>query len=416
MHRRFSSKLAVLFLVLTVLAACITFGLTGHATFASSVTSSATQTSTIVDYGAAGYRYEVVPIGANPGFQNPAYNDQAFSNGAGAFGVPLNGCPLDSTIKTDWASNTDILVRRDIDIPAGTMGLTIHLAIDNNAVVYWNGTQVGSVAHGGCAARDSLIASVPNSALVVGANVLAIRGTDLGASTYLDLQVVATASPPTPTPAKPSACPTGTTLSGASWTQQFPGSNSLNDLQEPFRTSAKQFITALTNAHTKPTITATLRPALRAWLMHYSYDIVSKNAKYHIDPRKVSANPNISICWIHTNPDGSYNQQASVAAALAMVNAYGISPFKKSKPLLTPPSLTSNHISGWAMDMVVSWTGTLTIKDASGKVVNIRSGPRTDMNTQLWSVAASYGVYHFGTNKSNAAPSKDALHWSINGK
>jgi hypothetical protein len=24
------------------------------------------------------------------------------------------------------------------------------------------------------------------------------------------------------------------------------------------------------------------------------------------------ANPNIPICWIHTNPDGSYNQQTSV--------------------------------------------------------------------------------------------------------
>ena len=145
----------------------------------------------ILDYGASGYRYEVVPTGADQGFQAPTFNDSAFQDGTAAFGGALNGCPLDLTIKTPWASNTDILVRHDINLTAiPTKGLTIHLAVDNDAVVYWNGVQVGSVVHDGCAAKDTLIANVPNSALVVGENVLAIRGTDRGASTYLDLQVL----------------------------------------------------------------------------------------------------------------------------------------------------------------------------------------------------------------------------------
>lgn len=214
----------------------------------------------------------------------------------------------------------------------------------------------------------------------------------------------------------PSSCPTGTTLSDVSWTKQFPGSKSLSDLQVPFRKSATQFVAALSNAHANINITATFRPVQRAWLMHYSYDIVSLDPNYHIDPRKVPSIAGIPICWVHTKTDGTYDQKASVAAALAMVNAYGISPFSKKHPLLVPPSLTSNHTHGWAMDMSVSWSGTLTISNASGVLIKITSTPRTSMNMQLWQVAASYGVYHYGTDQSTSPPSKDALHWSIDGK
>ncbi len=81
-------------------------------------------------------------------------------------------------------------MRKAIDLPAGTPGLTVHVAVDNDAVVYWNGVQIGSIVHDGCAARDSLIATVPDSAVLAGKNLLAIRGTDRGGSTYLDLQVL----------------------------------------------------------------------------------------------------------------------------------------------------------------------------------------------------------------------------------
>jgi hypothetical protein len=229
-------------------------------------------------------------------------------------------------------------------------------------------------------------------------------------------QVSATSAPsPTPTSTS-SACPAGTTLSSAAWTEQFPDKALLTDLHEPFRTGATQFIAALTNAHAHFKVTSTLRPVQRAWLMRYAYDIVTPNPKWHIDPRNVPSSANIPICWVHTKADGTYNQKASVAAALAMVNAYGISPFRKVKPLLTEPSLTSNHISGWAMDMTVFWSGILTLKDASGKIIKISSGPRTEMNTLLWQVADSYAVYHNGTNKSKVPPAKDAVHWSIDGQ
>jgi hypothetical protein len=144
----------------------------------------------ILDYGASGYHYLVVPVGDDPGFQNPGYNASSFKrDGIAAFGFAANGCPLDKNIKTPWASNTDLLIRRTIDLPAGTTGLTVHVAIDNDAIVYWNGKEIGSTTHDGCAQLDSLKAHVPDKDIQVGKNLLAIRGTDRGASTYLDLQI-----------------------------------------------------------------------------------------------------------------------------------------------------------------------------------------------------------------------------------
>lgn len=211
MSFRFFQKLVVLLVALTTLAISTVFNFAGHPTFASSSSSSSSQTSIIVDYGASGYHYLEVPTGADQGFQAPTYDDSAFHIGSAAFGLALNGCPLDSTIQTNWDSNTDMLVRRDITLPPGTTSLAIHVAIDNDVVVYWNGTQVGATTHDGCAAQDTLIANVPASVLTNGSNVLAVRGTDRGASTYLDLQIVATISMPSPTP-PPTSCsrPVGT--------------------------------------------------------------------------------------------------------------------------------------------------------------------------------------------------------------
>jgi hypothetical protein len=160
-----------------------------HWTLAVNAISKLFPPSVIVDYGASGYLYEVVPTGTVQGFEVPTFDDSAFQTGRAAFGLALNGCPLDATINTSWASDMDILVRRDINLPTKTTGLNVHVAIDNDVIVYWNGVQIGSAVHEGCAARDTLIAPVPNSVAVVGENVLAIRGIDRGASTYLDLQV-----------------------------------------------------------------------------------------------------------------------------------------------------------------------------------------------------------------------------------
>lgn len=70
-------------------------------------------------------------------------------------------------------------------------------------------------------------------------------------------------------------------------------------------------------------------------------------------------------------------------------------------------NLTSNHTSGNAIDMTISWHGTLRIARAGQDgTVAIRMGPRNGDNIELQRVGETYGVKKLRT---------DAPHWSING-
>lgn len=92
-----------------------------------------------------------------------------------------------------------------------------------------------------------------------------------------------------------------------------------------------------------------------------------------------------------------------MAGALAMVQAYGI------QNLGVPPALNTRHGLGLAVDMSISWSGTLSIVDGTGSIVSIASTPRTGMNTQLKVVGATCGVIKFVGGVS------DRPHWSDNG-
>ncbi len=155
------------------------------------ITTPATVNSSIlVDYGASGYRYEVVPTGEGQGFEAQNYSEAAFQDGTAAFGFAANGCTLDPTIETRWPPNTDILVRRLITVPNGTGQVTIDVAIDNDVLMYWNGSLVGQATHEECAIRDTLHVTILQSQIHKGEpNLLAVRGIDRGGSTYLDMQI-----------------------------------------------------------------------------------------------------------------------------------------------------------------------------------------------------------------------------------
>jgi hypothetical protein len=86
-----------------------------------------------------------------------------------------------------------------------------------------------------------------------------------------------------------------------------------------------------------------------------------------------------------------------------MVNGYGIS------GLNVAPALNSRHTQKLAIDMNISWTGTLTINNASGTAVAISSDPKTGMNSELHTVGATYGVIKFVGGNS------DKPHWSNDG-
>lgn len=189
-------------------------------------------------------------------------------------------------------------------------------------------------------------------------------------------------------------------LSGAAWVARFPTSRSTDDLASPFRENCIAFLAALRVANAGVTVSATLRPPNRAYLMHWAWRIV--NQEY--DPQSVPAREGVDIRWDHIGEDGEYDAVASVAAARAMVNGYGIS------RLRVAPSLTSRHIEGNAIDMTIGWEGDLSIEDASGNQIEISSEPRDGMNEELHAVGESYGVIKFHGG------ARDRPHWSNDGR
>jgi hypothetical protein len=89
--------------------------------------------------------------------------------------------------------------------------------------------------------------------------------------------------------------------------------------------------------------------------------------------------------------------QARVLTAAAMVHGYGI---------VHEPSLKSLHIFGKAIDMSITWDGTLRIKKKDGIRKTIRTLPRTGYNHDLRAVGATYGVLKLAS---------DPPHWSSTG-
>ena len=183
-------------------------------------------------------------------------------------------------------------------------------------------------------------------------------------------------------------------LSGLHWIEQFPTSRSTNDLTEPFRTKARNFIAALIAADATVVIGDTLRPPQRAHLMYYSFQVAHKG----LDPAAVPAMAGVDIQWVHPDASGIPDLAASRAAALAMVNGFGI---------VFEPALHTRHTEGLAIDMTITWPGDLTIARGDGTSAIITSLPRDGgKNLDLRPVGLSYGVVKLAT---------DPPHWSVDG-
>lgn len=182
-------------------------------------------------------------------------------------------------------------------------------------------------------------------------------------------------------------------LSGIVWVSRFLDKRTTSELAGTFRTGCEAFIAAVRAGGANVKVSSTRRPKERAQLMHFSWRI----HKQTLNPQNVPSLPGIDIEWVHRRADGSVNLAASRAAATAMVNAYDIA---------FQPSLTSLHIAGKAIDMTISWSGSLSVAENSGKVRTIASTPRSGMNLDLRKVGRTYGVLKHPT---------DRPHWSVTG-
>ncbi|HEV2748164.1 MAG TPA: peptidoglycan-binding domain-containing protein [Allosphingosinicella sp.] len=208
---------------------------------------------------------------------------------------------------------------------------------------------------------------------------------DPGGRTWTALAArTAVGAPPLP--------PTNAALSGAAWWHanqaKYPNSNKLIDLVPPFRAKAVQFTGALAAAGARVSVSSTLRHRNRAYLMHFSWKI----AKGMIAAGRVPPQPGVAIAWDHGNPPRSKR------AAQEMVALFG---------MRFIAALNSNHIEGQAIDMTISWTGTLRIVDAGGRS-HALGGPRNGAaNRDLHDIGASYGVRKLVS---------DPPHWSDTGR
>jgi hypothetical protein len=155
-------------------------------------TSSAAVT-TLMPYGGGGYSYKVVPTGALPGFPSN-YDSSGFASGTAPFSSGPSGCGYPQA--TNWPSNTDLLAVHTVDVPAGATDVSVSVGIDNDMVVYWDGTQIGSNSHDGCASNDSFTYQVSQSLSQPGQHDVAFRAIDRGDQTYFDATVRAGSEAP----------------------------------------------------------------------------------------------------------------------------------------------------------------------------------------------------------------------------
>ncbi len=180
--------------------------------------------------------------------------------------------------------------------------------------------------------------------------------------------------------------------SGAAWyyanEKKYADNHSVGDLDSGFGKNVKDFIAALEAAGAKVVVGSTFRPAGRAYVMHWCYLI----AKGSVKPSAVPKLAGVDIQWDHGD------DAASKKAAQEMVERFHI---------VYEPALTSRHTEGKAIDMTITWSGELKIKNKKGEEVTIKSSPRNGQNTELHEVGKSYGVIKLV---------KDHPHWSSDGK
>ncbi|HEY0636120.1 MAG TPA: RHS repeat-associated core domain-containing protein [Pseudonocardiaceae bacterium] len=155
-----------------------------------------------VPYGSGGWRYKVVGHGAEPGFEQPAYADVGWATGTMPFGNA--GCAGTPPPVTSWPLDTDLLVRRALELNPATLDgdLSLKVAIDNDVDVFFNGVLIASNDFEGCGQEKARF-DIPRALAVNGTNTLAVRAIDRGAVNYLDLELTVPGGEPEEPPVQP---------------------------------------------------------------------------------------------------------------------------------------------------------------------------------------------------------------------
>jgi hypothetical protein len=159
-----------------------------------------TNTFELLSYQKEGYRFKIIPLDARPptGFERLGFDDTAFGTGRAAFGS-AGDCFLQSTVKTTWQIDSQLIVRHKISIPQGATAVRIMLSVDNDIIgVFFNGEQIaGFTSHEGCPDPDEFQVNVPQRLVKTGDdikpenNLVAVHVLDRGVESYFDMRVLA---------------------------------------------------------------------------------------------------------------------------------------------------------------------------------------------------------------------------------
>lgn len=186
--------------------------------------------------------------------------------------------------------------------------------------------------------------------------------------------------------------------SGKHWVQwanvNAVNSKSISTLDPSFKSKVESFIKALVEAGATVKVEATRRNAKRAYLFHWSWMIFLEKAK----PSDAPAMKDVDIQWDHGD------KAESIKGAKEMVEGFGLAVPPAST---VAPSLISNHISGKAVDMKITWNGKIKVKKNNGREIEISYTGRQNSNQKLIEAGESYGVKKLRT---------DEPHWSYNGR
>jgi hypothetical protein len=187
------------------------------------------------------------------------------------------------------------------------------------------------------------------------------------------------------------------TVSGANWVNwantHAKNSTSVEDLDPSFRANVTSFIKALEDAGAEVDISTTRRSAKRAYLMHWAWLIALGKSK----ASEADSMIGVDIEWDHKDETKTEN------GAQQMVNGFGLAVPPAST---VAPSLTSNHITGKAIDMTITWSGKIKIKNKQGIETEVEFMENVNKNTSLHAIGASYLVKKLTI---------DRPHWSFDG-
>lgn len=180
------------------------------------------------------------------------------------------------------------------------------------------------------------------------------------------------------------------------WDKKFPeDKTSVADLDPSFGPNAAKFIKAMKAAGLSVTVAGAKRSPERAYLMRCAFLIYE--GKYSVVVSELSQKPSkVDINWEEIKKTaGDEEGFKDFAVLLAAKLGIGLD-------FSAAPSLTSNHIHGKAVDLVIDgWNGTnVEVTDAHGKKTPIKTFE------DLKEVGDTYGVHHF-------PKPGEPNHWSL---